>query len=235
MKKFHYYTAASTRELDRLAIEKHNIPGFELMQLAGKAAFNALLKNWPKVNKIIVLCGSGNNGGDGFIIAGLAQSNNLQVDLFIAGEKSSIKGDAKKALDFALKRRVIIRTASEFSNSYQNFKIKNKSGQSKDGDTVIVDTLLGTGLSGDVREPYSSLINQINSSNLPVLAVDVPSGLCSDTGKILGSAVKANLTITFICRKIGLILGSGIELSGKLLFDDLNVPKAVYSKVPFSK
>ncbi len=235
MEKLHYYTAASTRELDRLAIEQHNIPGFELMQRAGKAAYNTLLKNWPKVKKIIVLCGCGNNGGDGFIIAGLAQINNLQVDLFIAGDKSNIKGDAKKALDFSLKRRVITRAASEFSNSNIAFKIMNKTEKSESDDIVLVDALLGTGLSGDVREPYASLINQINSSNLPVLAVDIPSGLCSDTGKIFGDAVKADLTITFIGRKIGLILGSGIELTGNLLFDDLNVPKAVYSKVPFSK
>ena len=96
MKNPHYYTAAATRELDRLAIEELNIPGFELMQRAGNAAFNCLLNNWPNVTKIIVLCGIGNNGGDGFIIAGLAKKHGLQVKLFATGDLSKINGDAKK-------------------------------------------------------------------------------------------------------------------------------------------
>lgn len=225
MAKIHYYTAAATRELDRLAIEEYNIPGFELMQRAGKAAFNALLKTWPNVKKLIILCGTGNNGGDGFIIGGLAQEAGLQTDLFIAGDSANIKNDALKALDFATNLGLNLRPVSDFYNTIK----------SKDCDVVIVDALLGTGLTGKVREPYSDLINKINISALPVLAVDIPSGLCSDTGESLGATVKADMTVTFIGRKIGLITKSGPELVGKLVFDDLNVPEAVYAKVSFIK
>ncbi|PCJ43697.1 MAG: NAD(P)H-hydrate epimerase [SAR86 cluster bacterium] len=230
MKKPRYYTAAATRELDRRAIEEHNIPGFELMQRAGKAAFNALLQNWPDIRKTIILCGTGNNGGDGFIIAGLAKTAGLEVDLFVAGDISSIKGDALKALDYALNNGTHTHPATKFYTADIEYKNRKDSGN-----TILVDALLGTGLSGKVREPFTQLINQINACNLPVLAVDIPSGLCSDTGKILGVAVKADLTITFIGRKIGLIRRSGPELTGKLLFDDLNLPEVIYSNVLFSK
>lgn len=225
MTKILYYTAAATRELDRLAIEEHNIPGFELMQRAGKAAFNALLEQWPDVKRLIILCGTGNNGGDGFIIGGLAQEAGLQAELFIAGDSTNIKGDALKALDFATKLGLRACPASDFYSAIAD----------KPRNVVLVDALLGTGLTGKVREPFSDLINEMNSSNLPILAVDIPSGLCSDTGETLGVSVKADITVTFIGRKIGLVTNSGPEFVGKLLFDDLNVPEAVYLKVPSLK
>jgi ADP-dependent NAD(P)H-hydrate dehydratase / NAD(P)H-hydrate epimerase len=232
MKKINYYTAAATRELDRLAIEEYNIAGFELMQRAAKAAYNALLKNWPNVKKVFVLCGTGNNGGDGFIMAALALKSGIDVELFVAGDLSSISGDAKIALEYALSSGLIPIPAYEFN---QRIEQQDKFNKSTFDEVVIVDALLGTGLSGKVREPYSHLINDINSSSLAVLAVDIPSGLCSDTGETLGSAVKADVTITFIGRKIGLKTNSGTKLVGKLLFNDLNVPKAVCSRVPVSK
>ncbi len=226
MEKLHYYTAAATRELDRLAIEDYNIPGYELMQRAANAAFTALLECWPNVKNIIVLCGTGNNGGDGFIIAGLAKKLGLQVDLFVAGDLSSISGDAKKAMVYAFSLGIKVNSALEF-----NRIIRNKDNKSKTGEVIIVDALLGTGLTGKVRDPFTHLINDINNSSLPVLAIDIPSGLCSDSGEILGNAVKADVTITFIGRKIGLVTNSGTKLVGKLIFDDLNVPQDVYSKV----
>jgi hydroxyethylthiazole kinase-like uncharacterized protein yjeF len=232
MKNPHYYTAAATRELDRLAIEELNIPGFELMQRAGNAAFNCLLNNWPNVTKIIVLSGIGNNGGDGFIIAGLAKKHGLQVKLFATGDLSKINGDAKKALDYTLSLGLKVSPILEFNRI---FKKQQEDSKSKTVELVIVDALLGTGLNGTIREPFTHLINAINASSLPVLAVDIPSGLCSDSGEMLGNAIKAEVTITFIARKIGLISNSGPEFVGKLLFDDLNVPDDVYKKVSFVK
>jgi NAD(P)H-hydrate epimerase len=230
MEKLHYYTAAATRELDRLAIEEYNIPGYELMQRAANAAFTALLETWPNVKNIIVLCGTGNNGGDGFIVACLAKKLGIQVDLIVAGDLSSISGDAKKALDYALSLGLKVDSALEFNRIIKNYDIKSKTGE-----VIIVDALLGTGLTGKVRDPFTQLINGINDCSLPVLAIDIPSGLCSDSGEMLGNAVKADVTITFIGRKIGLVTNSGNELVGRLIFDDLNVPKAVYSKVSATK
>lgn len=227
MDKNHYYTAVATRELDRLATEEHNIPSFELMFRAGKAAFNAIFEKWPNAKKLIILCGCGNNGGDGFIIAGLAQAAGITSTVFLVGNTSTIKGDAAKARDYALNQGLDIASASKLSISFEsNNNVK---------DTVVVDALLGTGFKGDVKKPTADLIQLINNSKLPVIAIDIPSGLCSDTGKILGVAVKADITITFIARKIGLIKNAGSRYAGEILFDDLCVPDELYLNVPYSQ
>lgn len=228
MKPVSYYTAASTRELDRLAIEEHGIPGFVLMQRAGRAAYKTLVQKWPKAEKLLIICGTGNNGGDGFIIADLAIDAGLQVELYLLGEFDRLKGDALLAADFALAHDLNIQPGPGFQDSE---KLKNAYHNDT---TVIVDAMLGTGLSGNVREPYTRLIKQINNCGLPVLAVDIPSGLCSDTGTVLGNAVMADVTVTFIGRKIGQVLANGPDYCGELVFDDLDVPATVYAKVPAS-
>ncbi len=219
-----YYTAKAVRELDRLAIEEHHIPGFELMQRAGNAAYSALRKEWPLATQLIVCCGTGNNGGDGFIIAALARAGGLKVDTWLVGSPASIKGDALKAMDYAQAQQVAIHDASGLSGF-----------NAVSANTVIVDALLGTGLTGEVREGVRKMIDAINSSALPVLAVDIPSGLCSDTGAVLGACVKAAMTVTFIGRKLGLIKGSGPALAGKVVFADLGVPAEIYQKVAASQ
>ncbi len=187
MNTLNYYTAAVTREIDRLAIEEYNSPGIELMQRAANATYIVLVNNWPNVKKIIVLCGTGNNGGDGFIIASLAKQSGIDVELFVAGDSTKISGDAKTALHSALSNELNIIPTNKFN---QLIKEQNMSTDTKAGETVIIDALLGTGLSGEVREPYTDLINDINASPLPVLSIDIPSGLCSDTGKVLALLLK---------------------------------------------
>jgi NAD(P)H-hydrate epimerase len=218
-----YYTAQAVREIDRLAIEQFNIPGYELMQRAGKAAFIALYQRWPNVKKLLVFCGTGKNGGDGFVVAMLAITAGLEADVYLAGDRSTIDGDALKAFTAAVGANIPIHPALPFPDL----------GNTED--TVIVDALLGTGLSGEVREPYRDVIDHINNAGLPVVALDVPSGLSSDTGAVLGTSVKADLTVTFIGRKLGLIQGKGKTKSGKVVFDDLKVPADVYSQVPAAK
>jgi len=216
-----YFTAAQVRELDRLAIES-GIPGFELMQRAGKAAFNALRWQWPRLRTIIVVCGTGNNGGDGFIIAGLARAAGLAVTVHVIGARSAIKGDALRALEYAEGRHLLPEFCTELA------LMPPPTGP----DTVIVDALLGTGLGGPVRLPQRNTIEAINRSGLPVLAVDIPSGLCSDTGSVLGACVAADLTVTFIGRKLGLVAGEGPACCGKVMFDDLGVPPEIYRRIP---
>lgn len=213
----HYYTAAQVREVDRIAIEELGIPAFELMYRAGKAAFTALLAEWPMVQKVLVFCGSGNNGGDGFVIAGLAQEAGCTVLACLIGEVASLQGAAREAYDFAVQRKVPLMLISEHTPL-------PPLTASPPG-TIVVDALLGTGLRGPVRPLYRGVIEAINASGLPVLAVDIPSGLCSDTGKVQGACIKADLTVTFIGRKIGLAAGEGAALCGKLVFDDLGVPQ----------
>jgi len=212
---FPLYSAAGTRELDRIAIHEFGIPGSHLMQRAGRAAFRELLRLWPEPAHLHVFCGTGNNGGDGFVIAALARQRGLPVSVWQVGETSKIRGDALAAREYAEREGVPI---APFSCAVPD------SG-------VVVDALLGTGLQDAVRGPYADAINAINASGLPVLAVDIPSGLSSDTGQILGCAVAAAVTVTFIGLKQGLFTGSGPDCCGAIRYADLGVPAAVFERV----
>jgi hydroxyethylthiazole kinase-like uncharacterized protein yjeF len=210
------YTAAQTRELDRIAIEEMDIPGIRLMGRAGKAAFEILREEWPDAALLHIFCGIGNNGGDGFIVAELAAARTIPVRVYQLGDPAKISGDALTAHRRALKAGVVIEPWQE--------NIDLSGG-------VIVDALLGTGLSGEVRPAFQVAIEAINSSGLPVLALDIPSGLCSDSGAVLGAAVRADRTATFIGFKQGLLTGAGPEHCGVLNYTDLEVPLETFSRV----
>lgn len=210
------YTAAQTRELDRCAIHDHKIPGITLMSRAARSAFDCLLENWPEPERVQVLCGTGNNGGDGFLVADMAHKRGIPVTVLQVGDAGKIGGDALLAREQALANGVNI----------QQF------GQAPLlGIGVVVDALLGTGLGGEVRGPYREAIESINASGAPVLAVDIPSGLCSDTGRVLGTAVRADLTVTFIGLKRGLFTLQAADYTGAVLFAGLGVPSEVYFQV----
>jgi NAD(P)H-hydrate epimerase len=211
------YTAAQTRALDHCAIHDHQIPGITLMSRAAEAAFRCLLEFWPAPECLQVLCGTGNNGGDGFLIADLAHKRGIEVTVFQLGGPVKIGGDALLARRQAIANGVRIMPFTE-------------SALSSGG--VIVDAMLGTGLGGDVRGDYVQAIDAINSCGAPVLAVDIPSGLCSDTGRVLGSAVCADLTVTFIGMKRGLFTLQAPDYTGVVQFCDLAVPIEVYAAVP---
>jgi NAD(P)H-hydrate epimerase len=211
------YTAAQTRALDHCAIHDHNIPGIVLMSRAADAAFRYLLETWPQLERVQVLCGTGNNGGDGFLIADLAHKRGIDVTVLQVGDAGKITGDALLARQQALANGV---------------RIVAFGGESLVPDGVIVDALLGTGLGGDVRGDYVQAIDAINACGAEVLAVDIPSGLCSDTGRVLGSAVRADLTVTFIGLKRGLFTLQAPDYTGAVLFSDLAVPAEVYAAVP---
>lgn len=211
------YRAEQVRALDRCAIEEHNIAGIVLMKRAGRAAFEALLQRWPDPEQITVLCGAGNNAGDGYVIAALAAQRRVPVEVMYLSDPEKLKGDASLAYQFARREGVVM----------QPFAVPARCSG------IIVDALLGTGLSGVVRSNYQQAIEKINSSGLPVLAVDIPSGLCADSGQVLGAAVNATLTVSFIGLKRGLLTGRGPALCGELLYADLQVPAAVLeSQVP---
>lgn len=216
------YLAADVRELDRVAIEEFGIPGFTLMQRAGTAAFNAMLARWPETRSVLCFCGSGNNGGDGYVIAALARQQGLSVTVIAVGDPERLGGDARQACEMALVEHVPVIPFTAVASDISGLLTP---------DTVIVDALLGTGLTGNVRGDYAAAIEWINASGVPVLAADIPSGLCSDTGSILGAAVRADLTVTFIGCKLGQVTGDGPATCGILVFDDLGVPDGVYAGV----
>lgn len=217
-----YYLAADTRELDRLAIEEHGIPGFTLMQRAGRAAFDALLATWPDTRRLVCFCGGGNNGGDGYVIAALAKAAGLDARVVAVGDPAKLTGDARSAFDMARQAGVV---ATPFSKPADPAPLGDPAG------TVLVDALLGTGLTGPARGDYGDAIAFINDAGCPVLAVDIPSGLDSDTGKRHGACVRADLTVTFIGRKLGLVIADGPACCGRIVFDDLGVPAAIYARV----
>ena len=175
-----------------------------------------LRAQWPEASRIAIVCGTGNNGGDGYVVASLALQAGLQPQIWQVGDASRIQGDALTARRRALEEGVDIRPFS---------------GEALQGD-VIVDALLGTGLSGEVRGESARAIAAINASAVPVLAIDIPSGLCADSGSVLGDAVRAACTITFIGMKQGLLTGMAADHCGDLYYARLDVPDAVFAAVP---
>lgn len=215
------YTAEQCRALDRTAIEQFGVLGFRLMQRAGHAAFVELQSRWPHVKRLTVACGAGNNGGDGLIMAGLARQQGLEVQVLVVQDDyaARLQGEALAAWQWAEAVGV------ELERWQPELELTGE---------VLVDALLGTGLNGPVRGDCAKLIRQFNRSPRPVMAVDIPSGLCSDTGQVLGIAVKAERTVTFIGLKQGLMTHEGVDHCGELLFDALMVPEEVYEEVPMS-
>ncbi len=211
------YRASSVRELDRIAIEEHRIPGFELMRRAGRAAFGVLQDSWPHARRIAVFCGAGNNGGDGFVLAARAVQHGIAVDLYMLADAQRLRGDAQSAYELAREAGV---------------EPKPVEAMDLEGVDVLVDGLLGTGLSGPVRGAYLEIIQHLNQVPAPVFALDIPSGLCSDTGAVLGAAISASRTISFIGLKQGMFTGEGRAHSGEVHFHDLAVPAAVLEAVP---
>jgi ADP-dependent NAD(P)H-hydrate dehydratase / NAD(P)H-hydrate epimerase len=219
------YTAQQVRELDRRAIAglpdigEAGIPGIQLMKRAGKSVLATVLECWPHPEHITVYCGSGNNGGDGYIVAALAQLRQIPVTVIQVGDHRSLQGDARLAYDFAKAQSV---------GMFPFDKVKNRTLEQG----VIVDALLGIGFIGALRAPFDGVIAQINRSALPVVAVDIPSGLNSDSGCAGSPCVKADLTVSFIGLKRGLFTADGPEHCGEIFFDDLDVPPEIYESVP---
>jgi NAD(P)H-hydrate epimerase len=204
------YSAAQVRELDARLIAA-GTPGFELMNRAAHAIWRALRRRWPDVGTLTVLAGRGNNAGDGYLVAALALRAGWQVQLLAVGDPLQLQGAAAQARDEAQAAGVIVQTWSECA------ELRG----------VVLDALLGTGLSGAVREPYAQAIRLLNASALPVLAVDIPSGLCADSGQVLGVAVRAQLTVTLIGLKLGLFTGVAADWLGELVFADLQADPAL--------
>ena len=210
------YRAADVRELDRLTIENHGVPGIRLMSRAARATFNKLIFLWPETSRLAVFCGTGNNGGDGFLIAAYAQLKGIEATVYQLGESNNICGDALAAKNYALE------------NGVKSLVFDTSLSMAAD---VVVDAMLGTGLQREVAGAYAQAIEKINDQQSPVLAVDIPSGLCSDTGQIRGSVVHADHTVTFIGIKQGCLTGQGPAYCGVIHYENLDVPAEIFDVV----
>ena len=206
------YTSAQVRELDQLAIRTLDTPGYVLMQRAGDAAFRLLRGRWPQARNIVVVCGTGNNGGDGYIVARLARQAGFHVDAIALAEPSG-QGDAARACaDWRAAGGAILPASADLPDA-----------------DVYVDALFGTGLARAVEGAARRLIEQLNTSGRPLLSLDVPSGLHADTGNVLGIAVRATATITFVAHKRGLFTGAAADHCGELILDALGLPDTLYT------
>lgn len=208
----HLFRAEQVRAMDRFAIETIGIPGYELMCRAGAAALDVLRQRWPGARTVSVLCGSGNNGGDGYVLARLARAQGMDVRVYPVADPGHLRGDALKA--------------------WQDYRqadgpVLDFIPEGFEGAEVVVDGLLGTGLDRPVSGVYAQVIGALNRFAGGVLALDIPSGLHADTGAILGAAVHAQVTVSFIGLKQGLFTGEGPACCGDLRFADLETPVAV--------
>jgi hydroxyethylthiazole kinase-like uncharacterized protein yjeF len=208
------YRAAQVRELDRVAIQERGIPGFELMSRAGREVFERLKKYWPDALSVAVFCGSGNNAGDGYIVASLVLDAGLKVCVYAVSDPEKLNGDAL--------------TAYRKYKEAHGVVVAFQSEQTIIAD-VLVDALLGTGLGRPVAGLYAEAIQAINVHPAPVVAVDIPSGLNADTGNAMGCAVKAVCTVTFIGLKQGLFTGQAPEYCGEICYAQLGVPDDVFA------
>lgn len=204
------YTAAQVRALDRAAIAG-GITGLELMSRAGEAVYAEIRRRWPAARRWLVLCGAGNNGGDGYVIARLAAGEGLDVRVVQLADPACIRGDAATA-----RARYLAAGGDE----------RRFDGGLPAAD-VVVDALLGTGLERPVEGDFAVAIEQANALPAHRVAVDIPSGLDTDTGRILGVAFRAELTVSFIGLKRGLFTGEAVDCCGEIVFDGLAVPASV--------
>jgi NAD(P)H-hydrate epimerase len=208
------YRAEQVRALDRSAIEDHGISGAELMQRAGAAAYRLLRMRWPEARDITVLCGSGNNGGDGYVVARLAREEGLAARVLRLGDPARLREDARAMADAYL-------AAGGEALPFAGLPRRTD---------LLVDALLGTGLERPVEGEWARAVEAINGHRTSVLAIDIPTGLHSDTGRVLGVAVRADATISFIGLKQGMFTGAGPDRCGEIAFDALQVPALIYSR-----
>ncbi|MBT7619066.1 MAG: NAD(P)H-hydrate dehydratase [Calditrichaeota bacterium] len=216
-------TSKQMRECDRITIEEIGIPGLVLMENASRAvAIQAMeIFGGSATGKhVVVYCGKGNNGGDGFAVARYLKNAGAVVDVFLLGEIADLKGDALRNCQFFQK---ISGKVIELS---LNSDLPNLSN---DVD-LIIDALLGTGFQGEVRDLFALVIAGMNNISAPVIAVDMPSGVDADSGLAAAHAVQANATVTFGLMKRGLLLSPGRELAGEVIAADIGIPPEVIEK-----
>lgn len=218
------YGAKQVLANESLVAQSQQLAMYTLMERAGSAAFGALIQCWPKTKSILVICGKGNNGGDGFVVARFAHLANMKVTVLLSCTIDCIKGDALTAYQAMLKVGVKAIVSKKLTKHINEFS----------GD-VIVDALFGIGFYGELAEPMQQLVDTVNAHNAKVLSVDIPSGLCATTGFVnKNQAIVAQLTVSFIVYKQGLLTGQAANYIGELLLADLGLGAVFKQQVPCS-
>lgn len=208
------FRAEQVRELDRQAAAALGVPSYQLMRRAGAAAYQALRLRWPDARRIAVVCGPGNNGGDGYVVAQLAHAEGLVVNLLALLPVDRLRGDVALAAQEFLRAGGTVHSFDGAGlNDYQ----------------VLVDAVFGTGLTRAPDGVFAAAVQAMNASPAPTLALDLPSGLEADRGTALGESVRAAMTVTFVALKTGLFTGDGPAYCGDIRYADLHSPAAVFA------
>ncbi len=215
------YTSIETKKIDALAIRETGETGFSLMQSAAEFALDTLVSEFNNVDEVLVFCAKGKNSGDGFLLASYAKEFGLSSTIVMCNPAKELKGVSKKAFNEAKSNGVKIINISSLSK----IRISRKA--------VLVDALIGTGLKGDLRKNIRDAILSLNKlgDKHPVISLDIPSGVYSDTGFANEISVIADITCTFVAQKRGCFTSEGKALSGEVLYSDLDIPKRIFSKV----
>jgi NAD(P)H-hydrate epimerase len=226
-------TAQEMQQLDRRAIEDCGIPGVILMENAGLGVLREMTRRYGDLTgkMVTVVAGKGNNGGDGFVVARHLYQKGIRVKVYLTGQKDSVKGDAKVNLQIYTKIGGELQELEGSKITGRDLEtLRSVLNQSH----VIVDAIFGTGLTSTRSDPsgliISQIINLMNESGRPIVAVDIPSGICADTGEILGTAVMADLTVTFGLPKRGHYLYPGAAYRGVLRVVDIGIPKSLVTE-----
>ncbi len=213
-------TREQVREIDRLAVERYNIPGIVLMENASRAVANAACEMLEMncTGQVLILCGGGNNGGDGLAVA--RHLHNLGADVFIGltVDPSAYKGDA-------LTNWLIVRAMNLHTFPLTPPIIEQSRPM------LIIDAIFGTGLVQPPRDPFPALVKAIRHIHAPVLAVDIPSGLDCNTGTPLGPCIPANRTVTFVAEKVGFANPAARQYLGQITVGDIGCPRELITQV----
>lgn len=217
-------TSQEMQNIDRRAGEEFGIPTLLLMENAALGVIRILEEMYGPVKgeKITVVCGKGNNGGDGLAAARQLHNRGARVQVYLLSEQAALKGDAAVNLDIVLKMGIEVYSSGLYDIQALRIALNHSH--------VIIDAILGTGLSSPVTGEYGEVIGLINDSGRPVVAVDIPTGINSDTGEVMGRAVKAAATVSFAIPKRGHLLYPGCEFTGRLHIADISIPRAAIEK-----
>ena len=216
-------TREQVRAVDAWAINELGIPGVVLMENAGRGCAELISDKLEGVAepKVCIFCGTGNNGGDGYVIARHLANVGYKVTVVVCGDRGRIKGDAKINLDILDRMGLSIDLLNPADDN-----VAARVEEFTSGADMIVDSLFGTGLSGKIRDDYRPLIEGMNASDRPVLAVDIPSGLDCDTGQPLGTAVEASWTVTFVAVKKGFTCAKSARYTGEVFVASIGIAPA---------
>jgi NAD(P)H-hydrate epimerase len=218
------YPAIMTREevraFDAWAIEQLGLPGMVLMENAGRACSDLIRRQLSGActPRICIFCGTGNNGGDGFVCARHLFNQGLTPTIVLTGDPDKVKGDARANLDVLIRMGRHIEVL-DLSSVDLEARVKGLAG----GSAMVVDAIFGTGLKGEVSAPHARLIRAINGLGVQILAVDIPSGLDCDTGKPLGEAIRAAYTMTFVAMKKGFTSPEAKAHTGEVIVASIGV------------